>query len=567
MKSLSLENYKIKFKITPVLYFLISGFLVALGQPAWFPFLGVLASICGYALFWRGFTKISSNSTRFWLSLSWFMATEAIHLSWMTATEFQGIYFYGVYLFVLVCEGLQFALLNHLLFGSQKALSYSRIGLGAGFWVWMEWLRLFFLCGFPFNPVGLSLTSSLIGMQNVSIAGIYGLSFWVMATNLMLYKYFENPSRKKAGIFALLLICLPYIYGSMHLLVHSPKSQRFFSKSARVLLVQTALDPVMKTGFRGFENMVAPIDQWGLIYQHVQESGQDKVDLIVLPETAVPLSHNTPYYSIQSVRAMVHWYFGERGLERLPHLEEGEVLVDNLYLSQSLANIYESQVVVGLEQVHCLELQNFSAHAAAFSLSPSQEPQVYHKQILIPLVEYIPFEWCKKLAKRFHIEGWFERGRGAVVFEGDLRVSPSICMEEMYGWIVRKNRLAGAQVLVNITNDAWYPNSKLPKQHFDHGILRAVENGVPLLRACNTGVTAGIDSLGRIIESFPKKGSLSQWEKGALLVDLPLAHHQTLYTFWGDSFVLSLSFLLVLIFIFNSIGSNRFILNFIKNSS
>ena len=94
---------------------------------------------------------------------------------------------------------------------------------------------------------------------------------------------------------------------------------------------------------------------------------------------------------------------------------------------------------------------------------------------------------------------------------------------------------------MNVTNDGWYPYSRLPEQHFIHGRMRAIENGVPLLRACNTGVTAGVDSLGRTIARFENSEGNFELEKGALYIPLNLYSFSTLYTFWGDVLILILS--------------------------
>ena len=120
-------------------------------------------------------------------------------------------------------------------------------------------------------------------------------------------------------------------------------------------------------------------------------------------------------------------------------------------------------------------------------------------------------------------------------------MSLSVCYEECFPHIMREGRQKGAQLFVNVTNDGWYPYSRLPEQHFIHGRMRAIENGVPLLRACNTGVTAGVDSLGRTIARFENSEGNFELEKGALYIPLNLYSFSTLYTFWGDVLILILS--------------------------
>ena len=112
---------------------------------------------------------------------------------------------------------------------------------------------------------------------------------------------------------------------------------------------------------------------------------------------------------------------------------------------------------------------------------------------------------------------------------------------------MRENRVKGAELLVNLTNDGWYPNSLLPKQHFDHARLRTVENGIPLVRACNTGVTCAVDSLGRIVGVLGENEVENQELADSILVELPLYHYSTFYSRYGDFLIISFSFLLLFI--------------------
>lgn len=543
--ALTERNYfKVNNKILPGVYLVLSWLIVGFGQPAWSSVLGIVSSFGGFALFWRGLFNFPSKKQRFFLSTFWFMAVEAVHLSWMTATEYQGFYIFGVYLFVLAAMGIQFGLVNLFMQPADKLL-WHRMGFVASLWVVMEWARLFFICGFPFNPTGLALSSSLAGMQGASLMGVYGLSFWVILTNLFFYKYLDAPRSVKWALLFLICGFLPYIYGFIHLEKHRQALSQDSSRSIKALLIQTALNPKEKTGFQGFHNMIPPIDQWGAIFESLSDKQNLSPDLIVLPERTVPLSHNTKYYARQDVESLVKYYFGLKGLEAMPDTENE--YVDNVYLSQTLSNFFKSDVIVGLEHVQKETAHEFLGNASAFYFSPNQPYQIYHKRVLLPLVEYLPFEWCKTLARKYNIYGWYEPGRVPVVFEGKLKVSPSICMEEMYSFVIHQNKKKGAQVFVNITNDVWYPNSKLPKQHFDHGVLRAVENGVPVLRACNTGLTGAVDALGQTAGIFKNKNGHFQWQKGAFYVEVPKYFFNTVYSRFGDGLILSTCLLLSLI--------------------
>lgn len=533
------NHFILKNKLKIVLTSLISWGLVAFGQPSWSLYCGALSAALGFALFWWGVEKIDSLKIKFYFSTLWFMACEAIHLSWMTATQYQGNYIYLFYLFILAVFGIQFGGLS-LLITQKKEFTLLRTLSIASIWVLFEWSRLFILSGFPFDPVGLSLASFDLSRQWTSIGGVYFLSFWVILTNLVALRMLSLGITLKKGALFLTLATLPYLYGFAHIQYHSSR-MKVESKSIDALLVQTALSPVEKTGINGFDKMIPPLDQWGSIFSYLLPYRGYSIDLIVFPETTVPFSGQDKLYPLPYVREVVALFFGGEGLEVLKTMPADEERVDNLFLSQFISNFFKAQVIVGLEYNKQVGEEDYMTYASAYSLRPHEKIEKYHKRILLPIVEYLPFKWCEELARRYEIKGWYKKGVKSKIFSGNLKISPSICIEELYGSLIRQNRKIGAELFVNITNDVWFPNSKLPSQHFEHGRLRSIENGVPLLRSCNTGVTIGIDSLGRIVKSLHAKEKSSQWEQGALFLSLPQYQYQTLYLFFGDAFILILS--------------------------
>ncbi len=86
-------------------------------------------------------------------------------------------------------------------------------------------------------------------------------------------------------------------------------------------------------------------------------------------------------------------------------------------------------------------------------------------------------------------------------------------------------------------------NSRLPQQHFDHARLRTVENGIALVRACNTGVTGAVDSLGRIIGVLDDGENPVEWRSDSLHLYVSTYHYLTPYSLWGDKFILGISLL------------------------
>jgi len=173
--------------------------------------------------------------------------------------------------------------------------------------------------------------------------------------------------------------------------------------------------------------------------------------------------------------------------------------------------------------------------SAALRYSPGKfSSERYEKQILVPLAEYVPFEWCRSLVAGYGITEFYTHGRESKVFAGPQPISLSICYEETFPDVMREGRIKGAELFVNLTNDNWYPNSKLPKQHFDHARIRAVENGTPLLRACNSGITAVINARGELVDQLKAP-------EGVLFATVPQGSFSTLYTFFGDALILGIS--------------------------
>ena len=152
----------------------------------------------------------------------------------------------------------------------------------------------------------------------------------------------------------------------------------------------------------------------------------------------------------------------------------------------------------------------------------------YRKSFLVPIVERVPFvnpRWFKGL-KYF---GGYGRGKNTKPFElGFGKVGVLICYESIFPQRSREFRREGADLIVNITNDAWFGKSLAPHQHEAHLALRAIENRVGIARAANTGISAYIDPLGRI------HGETELETADSRLYNTQTTHVRTLYVSVGD---------------------------------
>lgn len=556
-----------------------SFFLVAFGQPAWAPLAGLIAAVCGYALFWRVLLAHSSWRSRFVISSIWYCAVQLVQLSWFTSHPYA--YIYSVYLFIGVWTGIEFGVIGLFITPSLFRSSSTFTGICRllpipALWVLFEWSRLFVLSGYSWNPIGLALTGHVYPLQMASLWGVFGLSFWVMFVNLLALRAWTLRGRTtvpSASLWAA-AAALPYLYGALHLALHNPSFVETAEKKDKLsaLLVQTAIPAEETSGITGQNEMIRHVmNEWKRILEITKKHRGKPIDLIVLPEFVVPFGTYSFVYPLNDVLQIFDEVMGPDSLKHLPSIEypfgafqalraQGPmILVNNAFWLQALSNIFQGDILAGLEDAEDKGGGNREYYSAAIFARPHgpSNPygfsgERYAKRVLVPMGEYIPFECCKKLAENYGIFGSFTSGTEATVIECRGKVlSPSICYEETYGHMVNEGRRNGAVMLVNLTSDVWYPNSKLPLQHFEHARLRTVENGTPLLRACNTGITGVIDSLGRTVAvlggDHPEE---YEWVADSLLVEVPSYHYPTLYGRFGDWLIVGISVAILILSIF-----------------
>ncbi|MCY3974663.1 MAG: apolipoprotein N-acyltransferase [Simkaniaceae bacterium] len=539
----------------PIAFFLVSFLVVAWGQPDHGFFLSFSASGIGFACCFRALLCIKGTKGRFLWAGVWFAAVQGVQLFWMTGSEYQGYVRFFAYGGCVLFQGLQFASIFGLL--SEKCirkpylLNFLAI---SGVWTLAEWGRLFVLCGFVWNPLGLTMTGSLLAAQSASVVGMFGLSFWVIMTNLFGLRMLALGTPRLRTVFPFLLVwLLPFAFGGMHVAYHTSRMKEE-TKRYRIALVQTALSPPVKA-------TLSPYRQWEKIFAYLEGEVEGPVTHIILPECALPGSANRFCYPYEDVCAVLRNFKGMPDSTRLlipsfakyfPEREGGGWCVNNLFWSQVLADAYGAEVVVGLTDV---EERGEVAYNAAFHLMPGGESACrYEKRILLPVAEYMPFPLLRSLASSFGISGFFMHGKETKVFDGEPPLTVSICYEDCFGHVIREGRKKGAELLVNVTNDGWYPSSGLHLKHFLHGKIRAIENGAPFVRACNTGVTSGMDALGRVTALF--EGEDSETVRGTLVVSVNPYTYHTVYTYSGNGLIVTLSALCVTVALFR-LASNR----------
>jgi apolipoprotein N-acyltransferase len=227
---------------------------------------------------------------------------------------------------------------------------------------------------------------------------------------------------------------------------------------------------------------------------------QKGAQLIVWPETAVPSFYQAEPELIERLRQFVsdrdiHLIFGSPGYE----IAGREILLYN----------------------------------RVYHLPPDGSEEFYDKIMLVPFGEYVPLAGLLPFVDRMVPgEGEFARGTWGGAFKTPVPSGALICYEVSIPSLGRREVRDGSQMLINVTNDAWFGRSWGPYQHLAVSVVRALENRVPILRAANTGISAIIDSSGRIVKSIPLE------ERGVVVADIDTEREQTFYTRHGDWIVI-----------------------------
>jgi apolipoprotein N-acyltransferase len=529
-----------KMYINKILLIITSFVFIAWGQPALIPIFGLVASCAAYALFFIALDGFSTKQ-RFIFGTLFFTFVQFVQLYWLLSHPF--LYIYAIYGLLSLILGCQFGLIS-ILATRERLTSLRKLFVIPALWVLLEWSRLFFFSGFSFNPIGLSLATNILGLQSASLFGVFGMSFFVIFTNCLFARAFFL---KKIPVyaFAIAIFLLPIGFGAFTLSYHE-KKQGENDTEIKALIVHSSEFPE-ELGMSTLR--LDPISQayvnWAEIFEALTPFANQKFDLIVFPEIVVNLPAEAPIFPLRKVEILFQSLQPKEPLESIIQptgfTKEGSPLVSSYTIAQGLSKIFKCSVICGLEGVDYLPQEKRNVYFnSAYFFHPEQPVKRYDKSILLPMAESIPFEWVKPFAASYGLFDSFGKGQGVAIFQaGPHYFGPSICYEDTFGNFIRQNSVANATCLVNLTNDGWYPNSLLKLQHAEHARLRAVENGVPSIRACNFGLSGAIDSLGKTSELVSLDEGIS-----AFAVEVSSYTHPTLYAKFGDAPVIILALLI-----------------------
>ncbi|HEV8586538.1 MAG TPA: apolipoprotein N-acyltransferase [Methylomirabilota bacterium] len=359
------------------------------------------------------------------------------------------------------------------------------LALAPFFWVAGEWLRGHLMGGFPWGTLGYSQYLQLRVIQIAELAGVHGVSFVLLAVNAAIAGCVVlRRARALAGLgAAAVLVAATLGFGTLRL--HEPAPPAI----GRVSIIQPSIEQPLKWEPRHTQETL------GIYFALLRLVARERPDLVVWPETAAPTI-------LRRDPALVERFRAAAAELKAPMLLGSVDAAGNPPRFRNTVFLITDRGIVGR----------------------------YDKIHLVPFGEFVPLSGVLGF-----VRGWaefiaeLEAGSRAVVFKTPpAPVGVVICYEGIFPDLFREFVRDGAQLMVNMTNDAWFGRTSGPEQHLTMYPFRAIEHRVTIVRAANTGVSAFIAPSGIIVRR------LHLFERGVLTESvLPRTRH-TLFTRLGD---------------------------------
>ena len=371
-----------------------------------------------------------------------------------------------------------------------------------------EWLRGHLLTGFPWNTFGYALTEPLALAQSVSLIGIWGMTFLTVAIAaspaVLADDKADTPAPWRAPVLALMVLTAMAGYGAVRLSAHPTQ----FVKDVKLRLMQPNLQQDQKFNYAAKDEVMERYLRLSTAATGPGKDGLDGITHLIWPESAFPFI-----------------------LTREP-----EVLAQMAQLVKP-----DTKLITGAVRAIETGSQVTGAYNSIYVIdSDGSIGGIYDKVHLVPFGEYLPFEPLMEkigLVSLTKQVGGFSAGdrRRLLEVAGAPNVLPLICYEAIFA---EEAMPAGERPgwIVNVTNDGWFGISSGPYQHFQQARVLAIAEGLPLVRVANTGISAVVDPVGRIIKSLPL-GS-----EGVLDASLPQALPPTVSADYGNA-----AFILILL--------------------
>lgn len=445
-----------------------------------------------------------------------FFATVLYWLNFVMTTYggLQPVFSLLAYLFLITYLAVYFGLATWVACRLEAALNLPFLLTLPPLWVALEYLRGWLFTGFPWAILGYSQQNFSLAIQSSDVTGVYGVSLMLVAVNCAIAGVVAAPKSRQSwlGVSLTIVISISHFgYGVWR--EAQPLEQR--TEHLQVALIQGNIDQTQKWAP---DKRQASIDR----YQELSvQALEDQPDLVVWPEAATP-------FFLQDHSALT------LQVKQLPMQLNAFLLVGSPAYQQSSSGEYKY-------------------YNSAYLLSPTgEELGRSDKKHLVPFGEYVPLGRLLSFIDKLVVGvGDFSPGQVRPLPLNGHHLGVLICYEAIFPQLAREYVRQGSDLLINLTNDAWFGNSSAPYQHLAMTRFRAIENRIWIARAANTGISALISPAGNITLAGPI------FEPLQLSGLVGLGSEVTFYTRFGDIFayiclIVSGFFLVILVLKRNS---------------
>ena len=375
-------------------------------------------------------------------------------------------------------------------------------------WVLLEFARAHLLTGFGWAALGYSQYKNILMIQIADLTGVYGVTFVIVLVNTWLQEIVRQRVFAKklnagkefvfAGLIVVGILAAVIGYGFWSQQDPTPADQ------SRIAVIQGSIPLELKW------NKSA----WPLILEKylllTQKAAAEKPDLIIWPETAFPGF----IWEVPEDMEKIKGFVAEKKIPLLLGL-----------VTMESGKYYNSALLLA---------------------DTGEAKEQYDKIHLVPFGEFIPFRGSFSFLRDVIPIDDFTAGSRFTLFPVEASLGPKvlrykkfgvlICFEDSVEDIARQFAQEGAHMFVNITNDAWFKDTKAPFMHLSSSVFRAVENRRPVVRSANTGVSCFIDSRGRVKSYLQDKMGKKTFVAGYTVGNVELRFDETVYTKFGDIF-------------------------------
>ena len=387
------------------------------------------------------------------------------------------------------------------------------------FWITFEWLHFNWDLSWSWLTLGHCMSYYPIAIQYMEFTGIFGVSLHILLINVLIYTLLHalNDGKKPlAGILGgsiVLIVALPFV---LNVWILNPHREVFQSQDAlRVRVIQPNIDPYEKFEQATQEQQVARFDSL------IRQPGIDTIDLVILPETAIPKGIWNDQIRTDPLIEPLWQIVETEDLSLLTGLTEYRFFDPLRQKVPASARPYRTGFADG--------------YNASAMLIKGQDPETFQKGKLVPMVERMPFLETFTFLKEYNIDlggnfgnyGVPDSIRNLRTHQG-VDVASLICYESEYGEYVTEFVRKGARMLIIITNDGWWQRSSGHIQHAYFTTFRAIETRRAVARSANTGISLFSDNRGQISQPT------IFWTATYIDARMPLYDSLTFYVRHGD---------------------------------